>query len=70
MMGDKKSPQMVIHGSSSDNIGVRGEEGQDDLHVVCQELIEAVHSKSAAELASCLRAAFEFLGAELPEQEG
>lgn len=71
MMGDRKKQAIAILGPHSAGVGKKGEEdqGMDPLHAISEELVDAVHSKDHAGVASALRAAFDHLDAE-PHVEG
>lgn len=44
-------------------------DGAEALHAIAEELIEAIHAKDAAGVASCLKAAFQECESE-PHEEG
>lgn len=74
IMGDgKKRMVSAILDAKGDNVGDKRdlEEGPeyDELEMIAQELIEAIHARNQKEVAESLRAAFECLDSE-PHEEG
>ncbi len=57
MMGDKKKAVMAILGPPKKAEEEKGEEVS-PLHVIAEELIDAVHANDAAGVAACFEAAF------------
>lgn len=73
IMGDKKNVLTAILGPDGNNVGVRRGSGEDEepdeLAMIAQELIEAVHARNPKEVVEALRAAFMCLDSE-PHVEG
>lgn len=72
MMGDRKKAVMSILGPDSKNVGNREDledEGPDEMGLISQELIEAVHARNAEDVKNALRAAFACMDSE-PHVEG
>lgn len=70
IQGDKKKVLSAILGSDGDAVAhTHDEDGADELHVICEEVIDAVHNKDAKALAEAIRAVFEHLDSE-PHVEG
>lgn len=65
MMGDRKKTVSAILGEPE----AEKTETVDTLHAIAEELIDAIHSKNVADVASCLRTCFMHLDAE-PHEEG
>lgn len=72
IMGDRKKMLASILGpdrKAGTHEGSEGEEAPDELEVLSQELIEAVHARNPGAVAQALRAAFECMDSE-PHVEG
>lgn len=72
MIGNKKHAITSILGPDSPNVGDRRELSSshpEELRVIAQDLIEAVHSKDAEKVCDALCAAFGCLDSQ-PHEEG
>lgn len=73
MQGNRKNAVTAILGPESPNVGVRSElsdsESPEELKMISQELIEAIHARNPEDVCQALKAAFELLDSE-PHEEG